>query len=184
MKCLTIRQPFASNIVHGRKRVENRSRDTALRGLIAIHAGLRPHDYAPHSTHAGIRDGSIPAGSIVGTVHLVGTHRAGGAECARQGCDAENGALFPGDLSEPAEKPILHWELEAPRPFATPLKHAGQLGFWDAGIRTNHLIEIADTEQAPDRWSAAGFVCAWCSAPTEDQPCAAHQPAAFARYVA
>jgi hypothetical protein len=37
---LTIRQPWASAIAFGDKRVENRSWPTAYRGLVAIHAGL------------------------------------------------------------------------------------------------------------------------------------------------
>ena len=39
IKALTIKQPWASAIAFGDKRVENRSWPTAYRGLLAIHAG-------------------------------------------------------------------------------------------------------------------------------------------------
>lgn len=38
---LTIRQPWAWSIVHGRKRVENRSWQMNYRGPLLIHAGAR-----------------------------------------------------------------------------------------------------------------------------------------------
>ncbi len=40
MRALTVRQPWASLIALGYKRMETRSRTTSVRGPIAIHAGL------------------------------------------------------------------------------------------------------------------------------------------------
>lgn len=42
MKALTIRQPWAWAIMHAGKRIENRTREWAYRGEIAIHASKRP----------------------------------------------------------------------------------------------------------------------------------------------
>ena len=39
MRCLSIKQPWAAAIVHGPKRIENRSWYTGYRGPIAIHTG-------------------------------------------------------------------------------------------------------------------------------------------------
>lgn len=40
LRCLTVRQPWAWAITFGGKRIENRTRTTAHRGPVAIHAGL------------------------------------------------------------------------------------------------------------------------------------------------
>jgi ASCH domain len=42
MKALTVRQPWAAAIVAGNKVIENRSRRTAYRGPLLIHAGKAP----------------------------------------------------------------------------------------------------------------------------------------------
>ncbi len=41
MKALTLQQPWATLIAEGHKRVENRTWQTAYRGPLAIHAGLK-----------------------------------------------------------------------------------------------------------------------------------------------
>ncbi len=41
MKCLSVRQPWASLIIRGTKDVENRTWDTDYRGRLAIHASKR-----------------------------------------------------------------------------------------------------------------------------------------------
>ena len=40
LRALTVRQPWCSAMVIGDKRVENRSRRTRYRGMVALHAGL------------------------------------------------------------------------------------------------------------------------------------------------
>lgn len=59
MKVLTVRQPWASQIVAGLKREEFRSWSTSYRGIVAIHASKRG-------------DGSGPTGVIVGVVRVAG----------------------------------------------------------------------------------------------------------------
>jgi hypothetical protein len=73
MKSLTVRQPWAHLIVAGLKRIENRSRTTAHRGPLLIHAGKTPDppdaDTIAEMAAAGI---TIPVqldyGAIVGIV--------------------------------------------------------------------------------------------------------------------
>lgn len=40
MKAITVRQPWAWGLIHGAKRIENRTWATSFRGRLAIHAGL------------------------------------------------------------------------------------------------------------------------------------------------
>jgi hypothetical protein len=107
LRCVTIRQPWASAIALGAKLVENRTRSTSYRGLIGIHAGKA---WAPGGVHdervqrailgmlcgmdpgeAWARFGSLhlPAGSVIAVANLVDCHRAGAAPCCGQWGDPE-----------------------------------------------------------------------------------------------
>lgn len=97
MKALTVRQPWASLIALGVKRIETRTRQTKYRGPLAIHAGaaavprrmaqlpdgmmgdwwvidqdgepmLLDHRFG-HGTHADLHD--MPLGAVVATANLV-----------------------------------------------------------------------------------------------------------------
>lgn len=81
MRALTIRQPWASLIAAGRKRVENRvwSPDWMVGRTFAIHAGaarLRNEFDAAHRIHAGVYArgfedlGELPFAAILGTAVL------------------------------------------------------------------------------------------------------------------
>jgi hypothetical protein len=61
MRALSVRQPFAEQIMAGRKRVEYRSLPTNVRGRIYVYASLRPA--SPEGEH-------LPQGLIVGSVEL------------------------------------------------------------------------------------------------------------------
>ncbi|MCB2188832.1 MAG: ASCH domain-containing protein [Deltaproteobacteria bacterium] len=54
MKCLSIRQPWASLIVAGMKDVENRSWATKYRGPVLIHAAATVADTSPHYLSGGV----------------------------------------------------------------------------------------------------------------------------------
>src|SRR5262249_6789885 len=60
VRALTVRQPWANEIIRGEKTIECRSRSTAHRGLLVIHASKKR-----------CTDCSGPYGAIVGTVRLV-----------------------------------------------------------------------------------------------------------------
>lgn len=79
MKALTICQPYASLIVRGDKRVENRTWPTSYRGRLYIHAGksrewLTSEDDHP-SENYGIPLASMPFGAVIATAVL--------ADCVR-----------------------------------------------------------------------------------------------------
>ena len=71
MRCLSIRQPWATLIVTGYKDVENRTWRTSYRGPLLIHATRTP-DLAAR-THGLLTRGDIaglPCGGIIGAVML------------------------------------------------------------------------------------------------------------------
>lgn len=77
MRALTIHQPWASLIVHGPKRIENRSRRpwSRLMGqLIGIHAAKRV-DLAREREYSAVHDlpQPLPHGALLGFARIVGT---------------------------------------------------------------------------------------------------------------
>ena len=70
MRALSIRQPFAEQILAGDKEIEYRSRRTHIRGLIYIYACKAPGD-ADSYEEAGYEVEDLPCGVLVGTVEVV-----------------------------------------------------------------------------------------------------------------
>ena len=71
LRGISVRQPFAEEILRGTKQIEYRTRVTNIRERIYIYASLgsRPdEDWAD----AGIKPNSLPTGVVVGTVEIVG----------------------------------------------------------------------------------------------------------------
>ena len=120
MKCLSIRQPWAWAIIHGPKRIENRSWPTRYRGPLLIHAGQS-------RTSLGDEENSLPDlpayshlvyGAIIGCVVL--------SECLSvEKC---------GELGPFVEGPFC-WLVGEPVPFIEPITYRGVLG----------LFEVADS---------------------------------------
>lgn len=81
MRSITVRQPWTSAIALGEKTIENRGRNTSLRGEIAIHAGLAL-DYVGADDPRVIRVlGSEPladavTGAIIAVAELIDCHEA------------------------------------------------------------------------------------------------------------
>jgi hypothetical protein len=69
MRALSIRQPYAEQILRGTKRFEYRSRPTSIRERVYIYAGLKP---APKAEFRRMRiePGEFPTGVLVGTVEI------------------------------------------------------------------------------------------------------------------
>jgi hypothetical protein len=69
MRALSIRRPYAEQILRGTKRFEYRSRPTAIRGRVYIYASLKPgKPEAFKRLH--IQPGDLPTGVLVGTVEI------------------------------------------------------------------------------------------------------------------
>jgi hypothetical protein len=138
MKCLSLRQPWASLILFGVKRFENRSwpaPSTLIGQRIAIHASagslaLRSWSEIVSGARIDPSEGvavagvhlpplaSLPRGVILGSVLLVTCQRFE-ALTKRQQRDAF------------AEGPMV-WRLAEPRWLAQPLACKGALRLWDA----------------------------------------------------
>jgi hypothetical protein len=71
MKALTIRQPHAEMIMLGRKRIENRSWKTNVRGWIGIHAGKSKAELKPFEKEMDYLPGVMEFGSLVGFAEIV-----------------------------------------------------------------------------------------------------------------
>lgn len=80
MKALSIRQPWASLVIHGGKDIENRTWHTKLRGRFLVHAakGMTSAEYAAacNFCHQNCLPqppcfDELPRGGIIGSVDLV-----------------------------------------------------------------------------------------------------------------
>ena len=70
-RALSIRQPFAEEIMLGKKKHECRGIRTNIRERVYIYASLKPAD-RKNWDEAGFEVGQLPTGVIVGTVEIVG----------------------------------------------------------------------------------------------------------------
>ena len=136
MKVLSLRQPWASLIVMGDKRIENRSWPTDYRGRIAIHASARLglRDWSeivggppvPLAEGVILDDGTIlpalsalPLGAILGSVEVV---------------DCKRFEELPKRLRDDphSEEGGFCWLVENPRPLAEPYPCKGKLRLWES----------------------------------------------------
>lgn len=124
MRAITVRQPWAWQIINQGKNIENRTRNIAgkYRGPVAIHAGLKPDQEAlarlPKRAPEWVTAPRVfDYGVILGVVDLVDVHPSSPFCCA-------------GDWGETWD--VHHLVLANPRPI--PLneqpKCRGALGLW------------------------------------------------------
>jgi hypothetical protein len=107
---LTVRQPWVWAIFHAGKDVENRTWSTALRGRLAIHAGLTVDDAGlDELRRAGYAvPDELPVGVIVGVVQVLDCTRDHPSRWARDG--------------------HWHWALADPTELPRPVPHRGRPG--------------------------------------------------------
>ena len=70
IRALSIRQPYAEQILRGTKKVEYRNRLTNIRGRVYIYASMTPGD-ARVFAEMNAQPGDFPTGVLVGTVEIV-----------------------------------------------------------------------------------------------------------------
>jgi hypothetical protein len=173
MKAITLKQPWAWAVVHG-KPIENRKVGfpTRHRGPLAIHAGKGYDRSARVSTPAlaeviarATRELSpsqhlvaSPKGAVLAVVDLVDVHHA-------DICRTPAGTY----CSPWAEPDVLHLVLRDPRVLLEPVPYRGQLGLWT--LPDDVLI-------GSESWDATvppgGVVCTLCGMPVESEPCELH----------
>lgn len=114
MRALTVCQPWAWALIHGPKRIENRTWHTSYRGPLLIHAGKSKEwliDLLNDGTIVPMDE--VVFGAIIGRVDLVA--------CVRETSEKVKEDLF-------AEGPWC-WVMENPQPIE-PIPARGSLGFW------------------------------------------------------
>ena len=122
MKGLTIRQPYAHLIVIGEKRVENRSRQTAHRGPVVIHAG-KARDCVTQNDLERYPD--MAFGALVGCAELVA--------CLRM-VDLDTGNVpsrFAWVGRDPHAEGPWCWVLGRARAFIQPIPWRGEMHLFD-----------------------------------------------------
>jgi len=124
MRTLSVKQPWASLIVAGIKRVENRTWSTNHRGPLVIHASARPDPEAgPTLELAGIDPQDwqdAPRGVVLGVVELVDVIDMASAGVKSRALAHDPLACGP-----------FCWILSNPRPLAKPIPARGRLVLWD-----------------------------------------------------
>lgn len=131
MRALSIRQPWPWAIICAGKDVENRTKGTRYRGLLAIHASktVYAHDLDNPLILAAIErngyeigEAAAACGAVVAVAMLAGCHLSPdfGGTC---------GATRP-RCSPWAEPDVYHWQLTGVRPLAEPVPCRGALGLW------------------------------------------------------
>lgn len=127
MKALSIRQPWASLIVHGFKPVENRTWQTDVRGRVLIHAAKKDDDagYAM-MVGRGISIPVMPLGAIIGVADIV--------DCVT----AMDSDWFFGPYGFVMRNPRL----------LRPVQYRGQLGFFDVPDDVVALLGLEERKAA------------------------------------
>ena len=157
LRALTIRQPWCSAITFGGKRVENRTRPTRHRGLLALHAGLAVDWHVPEAAWfaAGLTPylpggrrsawtASLPLGAVIAVANLTACHAD--TECEDQAAEEDRGELRY--CSPWAMRWSWHWVLADVRPLPEQVPCRGALGLWrlpeDVETRVREQLEAAD----------------------------------------
>lgn len=123
MKAITIKQPWASLIVHGIKNIENRSWQTNFRGRVLIHSSakgdiakfgcLQPNQRLKvlNTPMSRICFNDLPFGAIIGSVEIVD-------------CVQNHPSIW-------ADKGVYNRVLTNPILFPEPIPVKGKLSLWE-----------------------------------------------------
>jgi hypothetical protein len=154
MKAITIRQPWAWAIATGAKTIENRTRGTAYRGPLAIHAGKgwsyrgadSPLIQLAHGHRMFSRDDLhivpmpnrelFPTGAVVAVAELVDSH-------PDTGCCRPWGESQYQEAGGRTRTVIHHLVLEQIRPVSPPLIARGALGLWTPDSDLLDALKVA-----------------------------------------
>lgn len=145
MKVLTIRQPWASLIALGEKKIETRSWRTNYRGELLIHAGKSvDHDTCkihPFTdvlvNHGIIFKQDMPTGLIIAKVNLIDCiqvkDEVADASLKVNKAILENGKIIAGNELEFGDfTPNRYaWILDDIEPLNEPVPAKGQLSLWE-----------------------------------------------------
>lgn len=157
MKAISIKQPWASLIVHGIKDIENRTWACPKKYIgqrVLIHAsGSHGKKFKVNLTNEQIKVafatiaegcmlGNLPFGSIIGSVQIVGcviNHPSVWAERSK-------GVSPGGHVTDEKEPIIYNWVLANPILFKEPIPAKGKLSFWESDL-TEEQINLLSCEK-------------------------------------
>lgn len=125
LKCLTVSQPYAWAIIHGAKRIENRTWRTPYRGPLLIHAGLSREWMGPFLCDGQPAEADMVFGAAIGVIDLVDIVR------------------FEDEKDDPFAFGPWCWRLRNPRPFPAPVPMKGKLHLFDP---PSHLLSYVASE--------------------------------------
>jgi hypothetical protein len=142
MKAISLWQPWASLIVHGKKKIETRHWSTNYRGPLLIHAakkkdgtaGMDEADIAPLADALSpIKLHTLPLGALIGVVDLVDckpTEQFDPLEINQMHINQFGGTWSEYQLGNfgPGR---FGWVLDNPRKFETPIPYRGSQGFFE-----------------------------------------------------
>lgn len=148
MKALSIKQPWASLIVHGIKDIENRTWKTNFRGRIYVHTSISPAftgsytDNLPDGFWTGLTEEQRRTyllsfqhrGFIIGEIDII--------DCVinHESIWAEKTPMPPHD--DIGRLPaIYNWVLANPVLYEKPMPCKGKLSFWEPDAQTLELIK-------------------------------------------
>lgn len=142
MKAMSVRQPWAWQIINQRKNIENRTRNIAgkYRGPVAIHASLKADDIAL-ARLPGFPPEWVTAsrvfhyGAILGVVDLIDAHQSNNGHRLVDACCTSEWAEQWG---------VWHLVLANPRPLLVPIPCKGALGLWTPPAAV--LTQLANQE--------------------------------------
>ena len=183
MKAITVKQPWASLMVHGIKDIENRTWRTNFRGRVLIHsAGSHGRKFSVDLTDEQMKAafgtiaketmfGNLPFGAIIGSVEIVDcviNHPSIWAEKTDNYTVGMNPKLHE-DIT--GKKIVYNWVLANPILYAKPIENVkGKLSFWDyPGIKEVKIecpecgsIEIAVEDYTTVPWHTYIHRCNKC----------------------
>jgi ASCH domain len=122
MKALTVLQPWAWAIIHGPKRIENRSWRTSHRGPLAIHAGLSRAQLRDRLNDGTLVPENLIFGAFLGVVDVV--------DCV---------ALANAPANPFAEGPYC-WLLENIRALPEPIPWRGAQMLWKVPAQIETIL--------------------------------------------
>lgn len=143
MKAITIKQPWASLIVHGIKDIENRNWRTNFRGRVLIHSSakgdiakfgcLQPsqREKVLYTPIGCINFNDLPFGSIIGSVEIIDcviNHPSIWAEKTENYTVGMNPKIHENITGK---KVVYSWVLANPILFPEPIPAKGKLSLWE-----------------------------------------------------
>lgn len=140
VKAITVRQPWASLIADGRKRIETRGWPLPAEMLgerLAIHAAKQGEPTLPAAAARAVRElygsdwrSDLPSGAIIATVRVLAVRRVEKLLSVDPECVLASGQVVRSDGFGDYSLDRWLWILDAPQKLATPVKTKGKQGLW------------------------------------------------------